>query len=197
MRDTAAAAANHPVPWHLWAAVAGACLGLTVAAYALGVGPLLREHERDRALAAELEERRETVARLASSTTDLRRDLAAAQAELERAPLRLQPASRVNQRLEAVARLATESGLALDEVRPGGPVDAAHYQTVPIRIVGFGRYPACATFLRELRQTFGDMGVRTFSASNSAGAAAAAAAGAGSTALFQAELVWFTELPRD
>ena len=38
-----------------------------------------------------------------------------------------------------------------------------------LRIVGGGRYPACAAFLRKLRQTFGDMGVRQFMVSNVSG----------------------------
>ena len=73
----------------------------------------------------------------------------------------------VNQRLEAIARLATECGVALDEMHPGVPADSTHYQTVPIRVVGSGRYPACTAFLRKLRGTFGDMGIRSFQASSS------------------------------
>ena len=176
-------------PWHLCAGVILVCAAFTVAAYALGVGPLLERHDREIALRQQLRDRQAEAAQLASTLAGLRGELSQVLAELERMPLRLQPATRINQRIEAVARLATECGLALDEVRPGGPVDGAHYQTVPVRIVGAGSYPACGTFLRKMRDTFGDMGVRTFTAKNNGGAPASPAA------LFQAELVWFTELP--
>ena len=177
------------LPWHLGAGVVSVCAALTGAAYALGIGPQLERHDREIVLRQQLRERQAQAAQLASTLAGVNDELSQARAELQRMPLRLQPATRINQRIEAVARLATECGLALDEVRPGGPVDAAHYQTVPVRIVGAGSYPACGTFLRKLRETFGDMGVRTFTAKNNGGAPASPAA------IFQAELVWFTELP--
>ena len=179
-----------PFPWHFGAGVAVVCLGLTFASYALGVGPLLQRRADARAFRETLDARSADARRLDATGADLRRQLADTRTELNRSPLRLQPASLVNQRLEAVARLATECGLALDEMQPGAAVDAAHYQTVPIRILGVGDYPACARFLRKLRGTFADMGVRTFTAANQGGATATP------HAVFQAELNWFTELPR-
>jgi Tfp pilus assembly protein PilO len=178
-------------PWQTVAAAVVVCVGLTAAAYALGVGPLRQRHADAEAAREVLRERRAEGARVAASVAELQRELAGAKAEMERSPLRLQPAVRVNQRLEAIAWLASECGLALDEMRPGTPSDSTHYQTVPIRIVGAGGYAACATFLRRLRVTFGDMGVRTFDASNNAITPTAAP-----SAMFQAELVWFTEPPR-
>jgi Tfp pilus assembly protein PilO len=177
-------------PWQLVTIAAGACLGLTVAAYALGVQPLIERQRRDDALREQLQEQRQTASDKASSLADLQRQLADAKLVLAKTPLRLQPAVLINQRLEAVARLATECGVALDEMRPGAPSDSAHYQTVPIRIVGNGRYPACTTFLRKLRANFGDMGVRSFQT------ASAGNQPAEPTALFQAELVWYTQPPR-
>jgi Tfp pilus assembly protein PilO len=181
--------ANH-FPWQLCCVAVAGCIGLSVAAYMLGISPLLQQREHDTAQQQLLADRRATASQVSSAVANVQRDLAAAKQALANTPVRLQPATLVNQRLEAVARVATECGVALDEMRPGSAADSTHFQTVPIRIVGSGRYPACATFLRTLRATFGDMGVRTFQAANSA------AASATPSALFQAELVWFTELPR-
>jgi Tfp pilus assembly protein PilO len=184
----------HPksYPWQMIAIAAGACLGLTVAAYALGVRPLMDRQTQEFARRETLKDRRATASRLAGEAADLQREVNAGKDLLARSPVRLQPAALINQRLAAVTRLATDCGLSLDEVRPGNAVDSTHFQTVPIRIVGGGRYPACATFLRNLRQTFGDMGVRQFLVSNASGSAPSATPAAN----FQAELVWFTELPR-
>jgi Tfp pilus assembly protein PilO len=177
-------------PWKPAGVAAGACLGLTVLAYLVGVQPLLETRRHAAEQQEQLEAREATAEQLTATLVDLQRDLGKAKLDLARTPLRLQPASLVNQRLEAVAQLAGECGVALDEMRPGTAVDSPHYQTVPIRIVGSGRYPACTKFLRKLRHAFGDMGMRTFNATN------AAAAAAEPNAVFQAELVWFTELPR-
>ena len=176
-------------PWKPAGVAAGACLGLTVLAYAVGVQPLLETRQHAAAQEGQLEERRATASELTATVTDLQRDLGKAKLDLARTPLRLQPAALINQRLEAVAQLAGECGVALDEMRPGAAADSPHYQTVPIRIVGSGRYPACTAFLRKLRGTFGDMGIRSFQTGNSG------ASPAKPTALFQADLVWYTELP--
>jgi Tfp pilus assembly protein PilO len=170
----------------------GACLGLTVAGYALGVRPLMDRQAHESAQLQTLKERRATASRLAGEAADLQREVDAGKDILARSPVRLQPAALINQRLAAVTRLATDCGLSLDEVRPGNAVDSTHFQTVPIRIVGGGRYPACAAFLRNLRRTFGDIGVRQFMVSNVSGSVPSTTPAAN----FQAELVWFTELPK-
>ena len=176
--------------WQFVAVAAGVCLGLTVAAYALGVQPLMERRDRQEVLRQDLQTRRQAASDLASSLADVQNQLSTAKQALAKTSIRLQPAVLVNQRLEAIARLATECGVALDEMHPGTPADSRHYQTVPIRIVGSGRYPACTMFLRKLRGTFGDMGIRSFQTGSSGNTPAQP------TALFQAELVWYTELPR-
>ena len=190
MKDTTTTTTAPPFPWQMVALAVAACAALTIGAYALGVQPMLEKREHESSQRHELADRRAAASQLAASVADLQRELADARTALERTPLRLQPATLVNQRLEAVAVLANECGVALDEVRPGSAVDSTHYQTVPIRIVGSGRYPACAVFLGKLRKTFGDMGVRQFNAANNA------ALPENPVASFNAELVWFTELPR-
>jgi Tfp pilus assembly protein PilO len=158
----------------------------------VGIRPLIERQAHEATQRETLQDRRATASRLAGEFAELQRELNATKEALSRSPVRLQPASLVNQRLAAVTRLATDCGLSLDEVRPGNAADSTHFQTVPIRIVGGGGYPACAAFLRNLRLTFGDMGVRQFMVSNPAGSTPTATP----TASFQAELVWFTELPR-
>jgi Tfp pilus assembly protein PilO len=180
---------NH-FPWQMAAFAAAACIGLTVAAYALGVRPMLEQRDHEKTQRQTLQERRATASELTSTVSELQRDLGKTKQDLARSPVRLQPGSLVNQRLEALARLAGECGVQLDEMRPGTPTDSTHYQTYPIRIVGTGRYPDYAMFLRKLRKTFGDMGVRSFNVTNLIGPSA------DPVAAFQSELIWFTELPR-
>lgn len=182
-------APSAPVPWHMVGIAATVCVGLTVGAFAIGVRPLLDQHRRETSQQETLKERTATASELAVTVAGLNRDLADVKDTLAKTPLRLQSATLVNQRLEALARLASECGVSLDEMRPGSPIDGAHYQTVPIRIVGGGTYPACTTFLRRLRKTFGDMGIRTFNAANTTPASPTPSAS------FQSELVWFTDQP--
>jgi Tfp pilus assembly protein PilO len=192
VKDNAPTTAAHaPFPWHAAALAAAACVGLTLGAYAIGVRPMLDERARERTQRETLKGQRGRASDLAATVADLQHQLHDAKSVLARSPVRLQPAALVNQRLEALARLAGECRVQLDEMRPGVPVDSTHYQTVPIRIVGTGRYPDYAMFLRKLRGTFGDMGVRSFNATNLGGGQPELP-----VAAFQAELVWFTELPR-
>jgi Tfp pilus assembly protein PilO len=177
-------------PWQFASVAAGVCVGLTVAAYALGVQPILHGRQNDAAAREELRERRERASQLGTEFAALQRQLEDAKQVLARTPVRLQPATLVNQRLAAIARLATDCGVALDEMHPGGAIDSTHFQTVAIRIAGRGRYPACTTFLRKLRGTFGDVGIRSFQAGSDPRAQAEP------PAVFQAELIWYTELPR-
>jgi Tfp pilus assembly protein PilO len=186
----AAAAAPKHFPWHL-AGIAGAiCLGMTLAAYAVGVQPLLKRRQQEAAQQQALRDHGASASQLSDELTALLKELTETKQALTRTSLRLQPASLINQRLESLARLATDCGVSIDEMRPGVAADAAHYQTVPVRIVGSGKYPAVVSFTRNLRKSFGDIGVQSFIiASDNANPNVP-------LAKFQADLVWYTELPR-
>ena len=173
-------------PWRIYAVGAAVCAGVTAGAYVLGVEPAMAKQQAHQADVAELESRRKKAADLHAELGAARRTLTDTQREVEELPLRLDSASTVNRRLARLADVALESGLNLDELQPGTPVDAPHYQTVPLRLVGTGSYTACATFLHELRKQFPDTAAKSFDSSNPNPARDQA------TGTFRFELVWYT-----
>ncbi len=158
---------------------------LTLGSYGLCFRPLQRRQAERIERQAQLSELRQTAFRHSSALVALNRQLATARKDLESAPLRLQPATRINQRLDELARLAHDCGLALNEIQPGAATTYADYQTVAIRISGSGTYPAVASFLHTIRQSFPDTGVRSFDSANTSPAD-------GKSATFRFDLLWFT-----
>jgi Tfp pilus assembly protein PilO len=175
--------------WRIYAVAAVVAGGLTAGAYELGVQPLLESHAEERGRIAELESRHHKAAELSEGLHDWERRLTNAKEALSQTPLRLQPAALVNQRLALVTHLASDSGLTIDEVLPGAPVDGALYQTVPIVLIGNGPYPACAAFLHELRERFPDTGIDSFESANKDPKPEQ------TSGSFRFELTWFTAPP--
>ena len=174
--------------WQAYAAGAAVCAGLTLGAWVAVVRPLARHRDEYRARRAELASHRERADALASALGEWNRRLAEARQALERAPLRLEPESRINERLDRVTSLAVDGGLLIDEMQPGEPETARHYRVVPVKIVGKGSYPAVAAFLHRLRAQFPDTGTRSFEAVHSGPEPESSAL------TFHLELVWFTAL---
>lgn len=166
-----------------------ACAAATAGSYLLGVRPALaRMAERD-AAAQDLQDRKAHGHQVAADLAGVRRRLTVAKGELAGLPLRLEPASAVNRRLNELAEVAAVAGVTLDEVRPQSPVDGPHYRTVPIRAAGTGGYPACAAFLHALRERFPDTTVLSFEAQNPKPDRQ------NNVAVFRVELAWHTVPP--
>lgn len=174
--------------WHNWpvdVGGAGAFVALTLLFYLAGVQPISRQHAvrlRDR---AELEARQDQAAKLAVAADTLERRLKKVGQALDDAPVQLQSARQLNQRLAQLTSLAAQCGLAIDQTQSDRPHSDRWYQTVPIRLAGQGAYPTCATFLDRLRRTFAEMGVSSFELASQPGGDA--------PATFRFDLVWYTQ----
>ena len=164
----------------------GACLAISAGGYFVGIAPALAGLVERRGQERELADRRVRSADLTAELRDTRRRLAAANKDLADLPLRLEPASAVNRRINLLAGVAGEAKVTLNEIQPQSAVDGQHYQTVPIRVAGSGSYPACATFLHELRERFPDTTVQSFDLQN------ASPSREGNVATFRMELAWHT-----
>ncbi|QYU70895.1 aldehyde dehydrogenase family protein [Leptolyngbya sp. 15MV] len=125
----------------------------------------------------------------ANERESLESSVAAAKARVERLRERIRAESiqlgkleDLNARNNALARLAEESRLRLDTIRPGDAVPGVRYTGVPIRLLGTGTYAECVEFLERLRRVFPDVGVNAFDLRS--------VPGGGATFVF--DLVWFT-----
>jgi hypothetical protein len=86
----------------------------------------------------------------------LESQLAAAREELAEAQIRLQPSSRTNARVAALAALLGNHGLEIDDVHIGQKLPSTRCTVVPIGIAGRGEYGRSVTLLNELIRTFAD-----------------------------------------
>jgi len=169
------------------------CLGATglvllaAATYGLGIRPV-RERTTQAAVASAVTTERETeLAEVLTDQASTRLAIESSRTALADAfPLR--DLSRQNERLGELTGAAEESGLALDEMRPGTPLWDWRFGAVPIRMSGSGGYQHFVTFLSDLSTAFPDLRVVSFTLHAQPGSAA--------PPTFATELVWFT-LPQN
>jgi hypothetical protein len=172
--------------WNVDMIGALALLTLTVAAYVLGIAPLLSRHEFVRRQQIELAQAHAKAREASAELATAQQELVAARQQVTATPLRLQPASQLNQRLALVTDLATRSGARLDDLQPGKATDGARYGVLPIRVAGTGSYPTFAALLSRLRAECPDLGINGFDVSGTPVEGAA-------PAKFSFDLVWYTQ----
>jgi Tfp pilus assembly protein PilO len=171
-------------PWKIYAGAIVVCALLSAGSYLFGARPAIARYNENLDRQAELKTARQKAANLLGTLNSSRTQLVAVNDALHSLTLRLEPVTTINQRLSRLTALANGTELKIDEMRPGAITEASDYQTVPILIAGSGTYPACATFLRELRKTFPDTAVRSFETTNNSSSPDSPAA------TFQFDLVW-------
>jgi len=150
--------------WRMWPidlAGLGCCLLLAGAGYVVAFLPVVKSERQVAMLSDEIEQAELRSEQLLQRSRTLDQSLASVQSRLDESALELEPAERVNRRVDVLTRKATASGLSLDEVLPHEPETGALYRTVPIRITGTGGYPDVASFLHRLRTELRDTTVRS------------------------------------
>jgi len=180
-------ASRNRIPcWWIDAAGVGACLGLTLLVFLLGVEPMLDRHAENARQQVELDDRKDRANKLATAADNLARRLEEVGQQLDNMPVQLQTTRQLNQRLAYLTSLAADCGLAIDQTNSGQPLNSEWYQTVPIRLAGEGTYPTCAVFLDRLRSSFPDTGVSALEVTGKPGNALKAAG-------FRFDLIWYVQ----
>lgn len=160
------------------------CAVVTLTGYMAGFQPLVQAHNEAVDRQNEVTEMRSRGDQVMSTLNALKRQLANTQNAVEKSPLRLQPVTQINQRLAQLTELAGRSGLALNEIQPGGVQIGQWFATVPIRIQGSGTFQNCVTFIHLLHVNHADTGVASFSLSGQPGTGKV-------TTTFQCDLTWY------
>ena len=173
-------------PWQVNGIALAVLAALTGVAYACGVRPLLDRHELAMRQQSELEIARAKSADVQRLCASLQQQLADLQRALAAAPLKLQLASTLNQKLAVVTDLAAQRGAGLDDVQPGKSADGPQFSSMPIHVAGAGSFPAFAGLLHRLRQGHPDIAVMAFdivgTPRDNTG-----------SARFAVDLLWYTE----
>jgi Tfp pilus assembly protein PilO len=165
---------------------------VTAAAFFGGFRPMLSDRAAKRELEAQLEVERSASTQLRAAIDRTRREIIEVRARIDAVGINLEPASRVNDRLERLARLAAEIGLQIISVQPGQIRQGQLYGVVPITVQAEGSFAQCVGYLDGLASRFRDMGVRTFDLSNNK---AAGVPGKQPPLSLQFELSWYVVPP--
>lgn len=164
------------------------CIVLALVFYLAGIHPLIRSVKAQGILQVQLDAEEIMAGKLRASHAMMRNRVVAIRKALDKVSLKLEPTSRMNQRVAQVAELAMDSGLKVDQIHPGVPASGQRYQMVPIKLTGVGSYKTCMVFLHRIRQVFPDTGVSSLQLSGNPSAPS-------TEATFRINLSWYALPP--
>ena len=157
---------------------------ITAAAWFIGVRPVLQARAEQEALTRQADTRLAELTLAQHEQRLFTESLAEASRILDNATVQLVSSRRLNERVAALAALAREHGLQLDEIKPGATKREELFDLVEIRISGQASYAASASFFSALHTTYPDTEISSFRL---------AARGAGELPAdsFQFTLLWY------
>jgi len=138
------------------------CAVLVVAAYVVGIRPIVLRREGLSVQLARLKEQHENARKLSDKVARIASEITQIKQELVDNPIRLEPAGKINSRIARIADIVGGCGLKLDQLRPDKSFSGRRYHTVPICLVGTGSFPTCVKVLRVLQRTFPDTAISSF-----------------------------------
>lgn len=152
----------------MWIDMAGlaCCVLIAAAGYVIAVMPVIRAERNVSSLRLQIGAGKTQADSLLHRTREVEQILHDVQSRLDDSSLELEPAERVNTRVDTLTRMASVCGLSLDEVLPRDPESKSLYRTVPIRMKGTGSYTDVAVFLHRLRTKLRDTAVRSLQVIN-------------------------------
>jgi Tfp pilus assembly protein PilO len=170
--------------WRIDAAGIVVCAGFTALVYFAGLEPLWERYNEFTQQQTDVELKRQHTTLSAASLASMHRKLGVLQQELTDTPAKLKPAGMINNRIAELTDLASRSSIKIEDIAPGQPAHAKRFDVVPIKVAGNGTYRTCAQFIHNLRKTFPDTGVASFSLSGNPSDPT-------EPAKFQFDLEWF------
>lgn len=145
--------------WQVDALGVAVCAAVVAVWYFAGYTPLAEaraERVATKELAAAKGEELEHLERMGRGHQE---SLKRTKAVRESMAVKLESPEQLLSRVSMLSRAAADSGLVLDEIKPGTVTLHERFSTVPIRMSGTGTYAAGAEFLHGLRGAFPDIGM--------------------------------------
>lgn len=118
------------------------------------------------------------------------KELAEIRREIEANPIRFESSLRVNTRLAAFTKVASETALKIEQIQPGEPAADGRFSLVPITVSGSGSYRNWIDLLARLPKTFPDFEVASFDLAGNP-------SDAGGVVAFRLGLTWYAMPPQD
>ncbi|MFN0011774.1 MAG: GspMb/PilO family protein [Phycisphaerales bacterium] len=142
-----------PRPATVHAAGAALCAALTLAGGFAAFGPLWAHRAQAREQAAAGLSARDRADSARAQLDSLRKRAAELTLQLASNRVMLRPVSALNEHLGALATLAAQRSITLDQIAPGKVQTGPKFSTVPLHVTGSGTYPAVASLLEQLHTT--------------------------------------------
>jgi len=151
--------------WKLDAAGAALCLAFTALVYFVGLDPLWQRYNEFTQQQSDVELKRQHTTLSAASLAAMHRKLGVLQQQLADSPTRLKPSTMINNRIAELTDLASRSSIKIEDISPARPFHGQRFDIVPLKVAGSGTYRTCTLFIHNLRKTFPDTSVASFSLS--------------------------------
>lgn len=148
--------------WHMDACAAAIICAAAGVWYFAGFAPLVSARAARKELEVELAGERVKLDQQAELVKKHASSLEIARQKQSASRVQLKAVDRVNQQVADLTRMAIDSGVEVDEVRPSPPVAQERFTAVPIRLTGTGRYEAVTNLLGRLRSDYHDTGITGF-----------------------------------
>jgi Tfp pilus assembly protein PilO len=148
------------IPIHLGAIVI--CVLLLVVGYVFGYAPLMTQSQQETSLLDQAEQAEYEAKQIKQQLDRLADDLKQVQAELDKQPVNLQPASKINPLLAQLADWSEMHGLSITSTNAGRPKALAYYDYVPIKIGGEGSFGELLALFKRMNTDRGDLGLVSF-----------------------------------
>ena len=148
--------------WRIDLAAVGLLVGLTLILAVVPGWLLITRHRRTEQLRLDVATQQLLLKNLQDELAALDADLTAVEEATAQQAVQLSPADAVNAKLASLSDLAAESGLQIDQIRPGKAQPGQYYQTVPLHVAGVGTYRQCVRFLRQLKRLMPDTSAQSF-----------------------------------
>ncbi len=171
-------------PWHVDAIGVCVLMAIGLVCYVALAQPILDRRAVARSQAVEMGIKRESLTRTRAARQDAEAQLLEVRAKVNSQSVQLEPRSQVNRRLDAVTRLAAESGIGVERLAPGPTADGPRHGTMTLHLTGKADYHACEEFVSRLHRSFNDTAVTTLRL--------ASTPASDEPVTVEIELLWFT-----
>ena len=149
-------------PWQVDMVGCAICIGVSVAAYFLGLNPMLQQRSRMATQHRELVEDKRQCVTLEAALTTLKKKAIAVRQELTEADVALESKDRVNHRLAELATMLGRGEMQIDAVHTGQISQGRYCDLVPISISGQGSYLQAVAAFHQLYRGLRDVSIVGF-----------------------------------
>lgn len=156
--------------------------------YVLTVMPQKRVEEACKEQQKQLDAQKANAVTLASLGRKAGKELTDIRQELDANPIRFEGSVKVNTKIAALTKMASETALKIEQISPGEPTTDGRFSLVPINLNGAGSYRSWIDFLSRLPKAFPDFEVASFDLSGNPSEV-------GSPTAYRLSLTWYALPP--